>query len=79
MSAGGQFAGLVAEDCAFDEGADDFEGRLVGVGFLASELGDVDADGDGEAGGVHGGQALQQVGWWCVHCRATSSSDDRRQ
>ena len=36
MSAGGQFAGLVAEDCAFDEGADDFEGRLVGVGFLAS-------------------------------------------
>jgi hypothetical protein len=39
----------------------------------------VDADGDGEAGGVHGGQALQQVGWWCVHCRATSSSDDRRQ
>lgn len=65
--------------------AEDVEGGLVGAGFVAAQLGDVDTDGVGEGllghaalfayrgeavGEVHGGETLQQVGDGVgVHCR----------
>lgn len=78
---------LVGGDGECDgESAQDVKAGLVGAGFVASELGDVDADGVGEGllghaalfadrgeavGEVHGGETLQQVGDGVgVHCRA---------
>lgn len=83
----GAFVGVEEEHICADgqlggEVPEDVEGGLAGAGFVAAELGDVDADAFGEGGlgesafAAEGGEALSEVHgeqldrWWADHMGA---------